>query len=376
MRNHREKTGITSGRILYLFLGSLLLVGVGGCHRRVHSAAPLPNPAPAEISVWESPLHATPEVTPAVWQQKYRAVMQHAGFELHSHYLYQTVEIPLIIRHSHAYVQADWSGRQIECMIDTGANTIMWPQWMHLDSLQLGFASNNSGAQGEQVRGEWMLSPHITLGDLRLTNVPTEAMGVPRPTAFDSRGVPTDPNFEFAQQPILGIFAFVPAVTTIDYGRKTLTLRNTHYDVTRQAHIPHTLLLHYTKGRTGRVILSGTLGGHKTRFLLDTGDGWASVSSAFAHDHFPTLPIKTSDPSRLNGGKALPYIGHLSMNIGGLKYKALDLYVVKEVGEADVYLGMALFRACRVTVDPFRQVVLLESSRYDPPPSVAPAQPR
>jgi hypothetical protein len=64
------------------------------------------------------------------------------------------------------------------------------------------------------------------------------------------------------------------------------------------------------------------------------------------------------------------------MDIGGLKYKALDLYVVKEVGEADVYLGTALFRACRVTIDPFRQVVLLESSRYDPPPSVAPAQNR
>jgi hypothetical protein len=143
MRNHRAKTDITSQQCLLLLSVSLLLAGVCGCHRRVHSASPVPNPAPTEISVWESPLHATPDVTLAVAQQKYSAVTQHAGFELNS----------------------------------------------------------------------------------------------------------------------------------IDYGRNTLTLRNIDYDVTRQPHIPHTLLLHYTKDRTGRVILSGTLGGHKARFLLDPGEG-------------------------------------------------------------------------------------------------------
>src|SRR5258708_2700074 len=128
MRNHRAKTNITSQQCLILLSVSLLLAGVCGCHRRVPSALPLPNPASTDISVWESPLHATPDVTLAVAQQKYSAVTQYAGFELNSHYLYQTVEIPLTIRQAHAYVQANWSGRQVECMVDTGVSAIVWPQ--------------------------------------------------------------------------------------------------------------------------------------------------------------------------------------------------------------------------------------------------------
>lgn len=364
MQNYRANLSLISRRLRLLLPASLLLVGVGGCRPRAHPASPPPGSSAGKISVWESPLHASQEVPLAVKQQRYSAVTDHSGFELHSHYLYQTVEIPLVIRQYHAYVQANWSGRQIECLVDTGASPIMWPQWLHLDSRQLGFGSQHFGPEGPGVRGEWVLSPHIAVGDLNLFNVPTEAIGIPRPPSPASHSVPSAPGFAYAlKQPILGIFTFLPAVLTIDYAHKKIILRNIDYDVTRQPHVPHTLLLHYEKRQSGRIVLRGMLGGHKARFLLDTGEGWASVSAAFVHDHFASLPIQASHAALSEGRKAAPFVGPLAVDIGGLKYKALDFYIVKQVGEADVYLGAALFRACRVTIDPFRNVVLLESSR-------------
>jgi len=341
-------------------LACLLLIGSGGCrsHKRPN-APPLPV-ATNGVSVWEQPFHESPEVPLAVMQQRYATALHHSGFELHSHYPFQEVEIPLVIRKNEAFVQVNWAGRQIECLLDTGASSIMWPQWMHLDSQQLGFGYQQIGPSGPAVHGEWMLSPQISIGDLHLTNVPTEAMGVPRP----SNAVPDQPGLLYAlEQPIIGMFAFVPAVMTIDYAQKRLVLRNKNYDVTLYPHVPNTLLLHYEKTQSGRIVLLGTLGGHKARFMLDTGDGWADVSAAFAHDHLAAFPLQHTRRSMPVDQKSLPFIGPLAVNIGGLKYKALDFYVADRVGEADVYLGAALFRACRVTIDPFRKVVLLESSR-------------
>jgi len=293
-------------------------------------------------------------------RQRYSAVMQYAGFKLDSHYPFQEVEIPLVIRQYQAFVQVNWAGRPVECLLDTGASSIMWPQWLHLDSQQLGFGYQQIGPVGPAVHGEWMLSPHISIGDLHLTNVPTEAMGVPRL----SNAVPTKPGLQYAlTEPIIGMFAFLPAVMTIDYAQKRLVLRNKDYDVTLYPHVPHTVLIHYEKTQSGRIVLLGTLGGHKARFLLDTGDGWADISAGFVHDHFASLPIQHVKTSKPTDREPSPFIGPLAVDIHGLKFKSLDLYVADRVGEADVYLGAALFRACRVTIDPFRKVVLLESSR-------------
>ena len=97
--------------------------------------------------------------------------------------------------------------------------------------------------------------------------------------------------------------------------------------------------------------------------MLDTGDGWTDVSAAFARDHLTSFPIQYAHAARPEAPKPTPYIGPLAVDIQGLKFKALDVYIADQAGEADVYLGAALFRACRVTIDPFRKVVLLESSR-------------
>jgi len=354
------KTMEASQSLRLLLAASLLLAGLGGCRTHKRPNAPPRPVATSGVSVWEKPLQQSPEVPLAVMQQRYSAVMQHAGFKLDSHYPFQEVEIPLVIRQYQAFVQVNWGGRQVECQLDTGSSSIMWPQWLHLDSQPLDFGYWQFGQSGPAVRGEWVLSPQITIGDLRLTNVPTEAMGVPRP----SNAVSIQPGLQYAlKQPIIGMFAFLPAVVTIDYAQKRLTLRNIDYDVTRYPHVPHTLLIHYEKTQSGRIVLLGTLGGHKARFLLDTGEGWAAVSAVFAHDYLASFPIEYAHTAKPEDRKSNPFIGPLAVDIHGLKFKALDLYVADGVGEADVCLGAALFRVCRVTIDPFRKVVLLESSR-------------
>jgi hypothetical protein len=353
----RAKAVSRSRRSLLLPAMSLLLFGAAGCRSRPRPNAPPPRPAATVASVWEKPLHLSADVPLAVMQQRYADVMKHAGFKLDSHYPFQEVEIPLILRKSQAFIEVNWSGRRIECLLDTGCSSILWPQWLHLDSQQLEYGRPQLGQQGLPVRGEWVLSPRISIGDLHLTNVPTEAMGVPRPTASSSPGIGLQYGLT---QPIIGMFAFLPAVMTIDYAQQKLTLRDSTYDVTLYPHVPHTLLIHYDQTQSGRIVLRGMLGGHKARFLLDSGEGWASVSAAFVHDHLASLPIQHKKTARPEDRKSFPFVGPLGLNISGMKYKALDFYVADQVGEADVYLGAVLFRACRVTIDPFRKVVLLE----------------
>jgi hypothetical protein len=221
----RARTIRAFPREVRLLLASLLLVGSNGCRSHPHPNPPVPS-APV-ISSWESPLHASAETPLAVAQHRYSAVADKARFELHSQKPYQEIEIPLTIRNSYAYVQARWAGRQIECLVDTGASGILWPQWLHLDTHQIDITSVHHGTQGPGIKGEWVLSPKIEIGNLTLVNVPTEAMGVPRPPSsgadFPGSGSPLQSALS---RPILGWFAFLPGVVTIDYFHKKLIVRN------------------------------------------------------------------------------------------------------------------------------------------------------
>src|SRR4051812_4365189 len=98
-----------AGVNIYL-LASLALVGLGGCRAHKRLSTPLPPASTTVVSVWEKPFHESPKVPLPVMQQRYRAALDHAGFELHSHYPFQEVEIPLVIRKNEAFVQVNWAG--------------------------------------------------------------------------------------------------------------------------------------------------------------------------------------------------------------------------------------------------------------------------
>lgn len=350
-------------RIVIFLFASLLVVGSNGC--RPHSRHNPSVPSVPVISSWESPLHESAEAPLAVYQKRYSTVTDHSRFELHSQKPYQEVEIPLTLRSRHAYVQTKWAGRQIECMLDTGSSAIMWPQWLHLDAHQLDIRYIHQGTEGPGIHGEWVLSPKIEIGNLTLVNVPTEAMGVPRPPSTGADFLGSISTLQSAlTRPILGWFAFLPGVVTIDYFHKRLLVRNRDYDVTRHSHARRALFIPYQQTSSGLIALPGTLEGHKAQFLLDTGADWQAVSSAFAHKNLSSLPIRASSTT-YNGEKrkSKPFLASVAGDFGGLHFKALDFYIEERTGIADVLLGTPFFLKYRVTIDPFRKVVLLENNR-------------
>ena len=99
------------------------------------------------------------------------------------------------------------------------------------------------------------------------------------------------------------------------------------------------------------------------RFLLDTGEGWATISAAFAHNYLGSRLIHGADMLRQDGQKSTLFVGPLAGEVGSLKFKTIDFYLVDHIGEADACLGAAFFLSYRVTIDPFRRVVLLENAR-------------
>jgi predicted aspartyl protease len=263
---------------------------------------------------------------------------------------YHEVDIPLFFREDGLpYVMASWSGRQIACQVDTGTGTIMWPQWLHLDTQQLHISRTQQWPNGVTTRSEWMFTPRIAAGGLVLTNIPTEAIGFPEPT-------PTDPAT--LTSPILGMQAFNAFITTFDYRSKKLILRDTNYDVTRQPRSAHSLLISYPRDSDGRVVLLGTLAGHKARFLLDTGCFGIGVTSSFAQKYLSFVP----NPATFGTGPP-PALHNLSGTLDGHPFHEPNVYVMKRPNGPDVALSFHFFSRYRVTIDQFRNLLLLEKNR-------------
>ena len=351
-----------------LLLTGLLIVSFFGCNLHSRPMHMPTQPTETVASYWDAPLHESAPKSLAIAEHQFQIVIQQSRFELNSSKPFQEVEIPLIIRTYRPYVQAFWSGRQVDCLVDTGAWSTIWPQWMHLDTKQLDFAQNERGPEGAAVRAEWVLSPKIVIGNLTLINIPTEALGIPkpsstRPTLTSQQSFITSSLQSDLTSPTIGIFAFLPGVFTIDYRRRKLIVRNRDYDVTHLAHTPNTLLVPYQTDNARRVILPGTLAGHSVRFLLDTGSSLFCVSSAFAHKYLSPLPkpgafresIRTTSNSQ-------SVLHNVTGTLVGGTIKMQNLYVVERVGGADVLLGSPFFLQYRITIDPFRKVILLEKA--------------
>ncbi|MCW3097369.1 MAG: hypothetical protein JWL77_2987 [Chthonomonadaceae bacterium] len=339
-----------------ILLAGLLLVGPIECRPR-SSVRPLPT---SELLAghWDGPLHPSAPVSQAIAKQRAQDLFKKFRRDLNSDRPFQEVDIPLTLRGYRPYVQANWSGRKLDCMVDTGSYFISWPQWLQLDTQQLGVPWSSAGPEGPPIPGEMMVSPRIQIGNLTLINMMTEATGVPKPSPLSAKrqmrmsGVP---------DPILGIYAFVSCVFTIDYRHNKLILRNRDYDVTRLPKAPHTLLVPYEEDIARRVILPGTLAGHPARFMLDTGSVWMCASAEFARKNLGYVPkpgfswdsVYTSHPSP-------PVVRNVATTLVGKPFKIPNLYVAERTGNVDVMLGAAFFYGTRVTIDPVRKVVLLE----------------
>jgi hypothetical protein len=341
-------------RITLLGLLSLLFGGQAGC--RSPSPAPKTAPVPTNavgnvISYWDSPLHPSDPPSSHAATQQFQAIYKKFRPMLYSRRPFHEVELPIFVQEGFPLVKALWSGREIICKVDIGTGTIMWPQWLHLDTQQLHISRTQTWPRGGTTRSEWMLTPRIEVGGMVLIGVPTEAVGLPRPR-------PSEPLTESIAYPLLGMQAFSSFVTTIDYQGKKLLLRDSDYDVTRQPQSAHSRLIPYKGDAYGRVVLPGTLGGHKATFSLDTGSEGIYVTSSFAQKHLSFVP----DQAILENGVS-PALPKLSVTVSGLSLQAQNVRVMQRATGPDVLLGAPFFLRYRVTIDRYRSVVLVEENR-------------
>jgi hypothetical protein len=106
-------------RSALILLAGLLLVGPIEC--RPHSSVrPLPI---SELIAghWDGTLHRSAPVSRAIAEQRVQDLFKTFRRELNSTRPFQEVEIPFTLRGHRPYVQANWSGRKLDCMVDTGA---------------------------------------------------------------------------------------------------------------------------------------------------------------------------------------------------------------------------------------------------------------
>lgn len=346
-------------RSALLVLAALLLVGPTEC--RSHSPVLPLSSFNLPVGHWDGPLHPSAPVSYAVAEQRAQNVLKNSRFELNSQHPFQEVEIPITLRGYCPYVQANWSGHKLDCMVDTGAHFIKWPQWLQLDTQQLGVPWSSAGPEGPPVPGEMVVSSRIEIGNLTLVNTLTEATGVPKPSLLP----PTGPRLPYDfSGPVLGIYAFLPSVFTIDYRHRKLIVRNRDYDVTRLPHVAHTLLVPYEEEIAKRVVLRGTLAGHPARFMLDTGSPAILVSDSLARKNLGYVPKPGTSWASMSGQRFNPPVVHnVATTLLGKPITIPDLYVVERAGGVDVLLGAAFFYSNRVTIDPFRKVLFLERDR-------------
>jgi predicted aspartyl protease len=336
-----------------------LLLETAGC-RSHKPVRPVIAPATEQVvSHWDAPFQPSLPLSHDVEEQRAQAVIEQSRFELNSRKPFQEVVIPFQLRYGRPYVQANWAGRRIDCLVDTGSYSIFWPQWLQLDTQQIHVPTVSVGPEGPVLAGEMVVSPRIQIGDLMLVNTLTEAVGIPRPL------LPTGPDMTLREGltcPIIGMDVFRPSVLTIDYQHQTLIVRNRDYDVTRLPRRPQTILAPYEMDGRQRVIFSGTLSGHPARFMLDTGTARTLVSTAFARKNLGYVPPGISGSSLKTSASSATPVWKVTGSLFGKSIGTAYVYVVERTGEADVMLSGLFFRHYRITIDPYRKMLLLEKN--------------
>lgn len=277
--------------------------------------------------------------------QRFKASVRRTRYALHSLKPFKEVRVPLIFHDGKPFVQASWFGRQIECELDTGTDGILYPQWLHLNAQPLHMPASISVTHGPLTPAEWVVSPEIALGGFSVYNAVVMVAHVPQ-------AAPPAPRAQ--KVPLLGMQMFLGVIVTIDYASKSLTMRSMDYDLTRKPHRKHSLLSHYPTEHYPTVVVPGTLAGHAVGFMLDTGCESLLINSAFAHRYLSVVPI------RFPSGTTWPGIHNVACTLLGQHFTVPLALVDERTYSSDALLGGRWFERHRITLDYYRERVLIE----------------
>ena len=268
--------------------------------------------------------------------------------------------MPLIFRYGMPYVMASWGGRKVEFLVDTGTGPVIWPQWLRLKGRPLHLSGRIGHLAGRPTRADWVIAPDISLGGFTIRDLATIATDAPRPD-------PSAP--QIAAPPILGLQAFNGVIMTIDYSHKRLILRDRDFfmNISRRPQRSHAQLVNFPAYDNSLVTVPGTLAGHKAQFLLDTGCYYPGViNDSYAHKYLHVVPIWTSPRNGVAGaGKTWYGVRNLNGSIIGKRFTVEWMLTLESASggagtSADALLGSPWFMVHRVTIDQYRNMVLIQ----------------
>ncbi|MBD2492100.1 aspartyl protease family protein [Aulosira sp. FACHB-615] len=280
-----------------------------------------------------------------------------ARWRLNSQQQYKEVRVPFTQKKGLIYVQAFWAGKPVNCILDTGATYISWPQTLNLKSKPTGKQIQMLGVGGKyRILGEWVLAPNIKLGGFELENLPT----ILQKTVEKANGQ----NISIAQaegvnEIILGNTVFQNIILTIDYQKQEIVLRNKDYDITKNQNLKKNLVNMIWDDEN--LIILGKLANYPARFQVDTGNtSRLAVNIKFAQKHFANYPRTQSKTELVSGTIYNENMPSIQGNINGIKFETGRLAIIPFNSDVDALVGEPFLRNYRTTIDYKRRKILLE----------------
>lgn len=280
-----------------------------------------------------------------------------ARWRLDSQQQYKEVRVPFTQKKGLIYVQALWAGKQVNCVIDTGAIYISWPQTLNLKASPTGKQVQMLGIGGKHsILGEWVLAPNIKLGGFELENIPTISQKIVEKADGQKISIA---EAEGMNEIILGNTVFQNLVLTIDYQKQEIIFRDRDYDITKNQSIKGYLV--DLVWNDGNLIVIGQLANHPVRFQFDTGNTMRlAVNIKFAQKYFANYPRSQSRTELASGTIFNENMPSINGNINGFNFDTGRLAIVPLDSDVDALIGEPFLKNFRTTIDYGRSKILLE----------------
>lgn len=281
---------------------------------------------------------------------------------LHSQEQYQKVRVPFQRSQGWVVVQADFSGRLTNCILDTGTPYIIWPASLRLSGNHTLVHYSEFAAYFTAYPGpaEWRILPSIRLGNYELHDCPTLAYGSEKSPIADFQK--TDIGVAMNHAPILGYPAYARTVLTIDFQKQELIFRQPAYDITHLPSHSGAYLLDMVKSETypNVPVVLGTVAGHPVHIVLDTGSAVIGIGLT-DEKLISAIKQQTGRNVIYNDRLGTEVVPDAVWSVGDLiDQSPIDLVPKLTSGDVDAVLGYELLRNYRITIDFTRRKILLE----------------
>ena len=291
---------------------------------------------------------------PAMSQRRSSAPTKYY-WKLHSTNRFSEARVPFTYTCHNIRTSSEWmiivkailAGKKLQCLVDTGAIEVTWPQSLKLRG-EHSIVGTAHGINNSRRQTEIVTLPNVSIGDYELSYFPTYMI---------KRGVEAQGIADTV--PIIGSLAFRGVVITIDYQHRMLILRDPEYNVALQPRSKQDLLLDLER-INDKPIARGTIEGYPAKFLVDTGcNGRITVAEHFANAHLRDRKLMQHTVTGAFGKMQQARLDNVRCSIGSLKVQAEQAGITKLPGDEDGLIGKQFLAFYDVTIDFSRHKLLL-----------------